>query len=96
MNTLGYLLMAGVVWRVVRFKFTPARARLRRRGDSSPWLVALISDAVLFGGLAYREHRRKARAGRPTAAAGVRRDRPGFAGVGSHRHLRPRQDEIPF
>ena len=97
MNTIATLIMAGIVWKVVRFKFSPPRARLRRRGDSSPWLVALVSDAIIFGGLAYREHRRRAAQGKATARRGRMPERPGFAGVGSHRHLRPQpDDDLPF
>ena len=67
MTTVQYALMALAVWRVVRWKNGPRRPAVRRGPDRTPWLVAILSDAVIFGGLAYREHRRKARAGEPTA-----------------------------
>lgn len=67
MTSLHFLIMAGIVWRVVKLKHRP-RPRAGARGRSvTPWLVAALSDAALFAGLAYREHRRKVRAGKPTA-----------------------------
>ena len=69
--SLHYLLLAVFAWRVVKWRQAPRRP-LSRRGAQAPWLVALVSDAVLFGGLAYREHRRKLRAGEQPA---VRHDR---------------------
>jgi hypothetical protein len=65
-TSLHFLIMAGIVWRVVRLKHRP-RGRAGAGRAAAPWLVALASDAVLFAGLAYREHRRKIRAGKPTA-----------------------------
>ena len=64
MTSLHFLIMAGIVWRVVALKHGQRRPAKRKL---TPWLVAAVSDAVLFGGLAYREHRRKVRAGKPTA-----------------------------
>lgn len=64
--SLHYLIMAAAVWRLYRWKLG-GRRRAARRPSERPWLVALVSDAVLFSGLAYREHRRKAAAGRATA-----------------------------
>lgn len=64
--SLHFLILAAIVWRVVKLKNAPRRA-VRRGAGKTPWLVALASDAVLFAGLAYREHRRKIRAGKPTA-----------------------------
>lgn len=64
--SLHFLILAAVTWRVVRWRMGGSRRNAARR-DRTPWLAAAVSDAVIFGGLAYREHRRKVRAGKPTA-----------------------------
>lgn len=101
MTTVHYAILAAATWRVVRWKVSPRRPAVRRGADRRPWLVALVNDAVIFGGLAYREHRRKAKAGQATAVRDRRRSSwivstPGPNQASRLRKVKPTDDDIPF